>query len=161
MSKQIKQLSLNETTKLIKSIRGRSRTVVLDIHIAALSSLVHAQEHGNFTLMTQLYSAVSNGHKTGLVLYFRSFGPVNFVKKDKAFRKDKTTNAKPWDIKGATETSPDDLDRELHVKQTQFDAAKLMQQVKRYIEKRAEVAKENGDSTTSDKLAKAAESLAA
>ncbi len=143
--KHLRALTIPETTKLIKSIGGRSRVLVHDIHEAALNSLAHAEQHGNFTLMTNLYRAVSNGHKSGLVLYFRAFGPVKFVKADKEFRKDKTPNATAWDLVQAAETSPDDLDRELHAKQTEFDAAKQMQQIKGYLQRQAVAASEAGD----------------
>lgn len=62
--------------KLIDSIATRGKKLDKDIHQAAVSSLVHAAQHGDITVAVRLTEALpKSGRKNALIAWLTSFGP--------------------------------------------------------------------------------------
>lgn len=66
-----------ELTKAIASIASRGKKLDGDIQIAAMSVCCHAHQHGDVTLLNQLYNAMPRGARaSALTLFLVRFGPV-------------------------------------------------------------------------------------
>ena len=128
----------------IKSINTRGKSLERDIHVAAVSCLVHADKHGDVTLAQKLVDAVpSLARKNALRDWFIAHGKFDYDMTNKAltFNKKGTTLtdeaiATPfWEFKQEAEYKPFNLE------------AAVLQLVKR-----AESAIEKGEKVPSDKL---------
>jgi hypothetical protein len=73
-------LSVADTTRLIKSIKGRAASVQRDIHTAAVSTLAHMRDHGDYTLAVALMNALPNGQRVkGLAAWYKNFSGGKFA----------------------------------------------------------------------------------
>lgn len=113
--------------KAITSIAGRGGKLDKDIHVAGVSVLQHASEHGDTTLADKLVLAMPKGsRKLALVEWMLAFGQV--AKLDPALDKDrlalgqifKLDKTRNYDEAGAVETTWTDFRREPDVS-TAFD----------------------------------------
>lgn len=79
--------------KFVDSVLRRAKTITRDIHIVGVSTLIHAAEHGDITLMTKLVDGLPGGfRKSALLKWFIAHGPVVWnpgdkKAEDKALRK--------------------------------------------------------------------------
>lgn len=78
-------LNQADTSKLIRSIKGRAASVQADIHQAACSTLAHMRDHGDFTLAVALMNVLPNGQRVkGLAAWYKHFTSGKFsVRQDK------------------------------------------------------------------------------
>jgi len=110
--KQIKQVKTGMTVKVltgsdainkaITSIATRGKAIDRDIHTVAVSTLVHADKHGDITLANKLLAAMPKSTRTNALRdWFLAFGKFDFDAKSKAmvFAREKTS-----DITKATNT---------------------------------------------------------
>ena len=102
-----KELDAKVVSKLITGIANRARKLDIDIHQAAIQSMIHAEKYDNFDMGAKLVKALGRGHRTkALILWFTTFGPFKTVLKGKArtfdnFKKDTLKSAQPFDILAA------------------------------------------------------------
>lgn len=141
-------MKLIEGTKAIdtaiKSIASRGKTLERDIHVAAVSTLNHAELHGDVTLAQRLVEAVpSLARKNALRDWFLAFGKFSYDEKNKtlAYNKagvtllDEAIATPFWDFKPEAPYVPFDMNAAIQ---------KLIQ--------RAEKAVSNGDNVPSETL---------
>jgi len=70
----------------IASIAKRGKSLDKDVHIAAVSCLIHADKHGDVTLATRLVEALpSQARKNPLRDWFLAYGKFGYDQKNKAF----------------------------------------------------------------------------
>ena len=128
----------------IDSIKTRGKSLEKDIHVAAVSCLVHADKHGDITLAEKLVQAVpSLARKNALRDWFIAHGKFNYDAKSKSFTYDKTSETLVeeatvtpfWEFKPEVEYKPFDLDAAVQT-----------------VLKRAVKAMERGDELPQDKL---------
>ena len=128
----------------IKSIATRGKSLERDIHVAAVSCLVHADKHGDVTLAQKLVEAVpSLARKNALRDWFMAHGKFGYSMEEKAFTYDKkaTTHTEAaietpfWLFKPEAEYKPLDLQ------------AAILQLVKR-----VDAAVEKGEKLPADKV---------
>lgn len=98
-------------TKAIASIRNRGAKLDKDIHIAAVSVLAHANQHGDSTLADKLVQAMPKGsRRLALVEYMLAFGELSVLDKKAdveavaAGRVFKLDRSKKYDEAGAIAT---------------------------------------------------------
>lgn len=73
-------LSQSAAAELISQICNTSKTLVADIHIAAVSTLDHIREHSNYTGALALLNGLSNGVRVkGLAAWYKEFSSGKFV----------------------------------------------------------------------------------
>lgn len=73
--------------KLIDSVHRRNVNLVEDIQTAAMSSVMHAHKHGDYTLVSRLHAGLSTGMKQkALKLWLLNFAPI-IENTDKATKK--------------------------------------------------------------------------
>ena len=115
-------------TKAITSIAGRGKALDKDIHIAGVSVLAHANEHGDTTLADKLVQAMPKGaRKLALVEWMLAYGQL--AKLDPKLDKDaiaagrlfKLDRSRTYNEAGAIETSWTEFKPEAAV-HTAFDA---------------------------------------
>lgn len=84
---QIKILTGADTIKAaIASINKRGKAFDKDVHIAAVSCLVHADKHGDITLANKLIEALpASQRKNALRDWFLAFGKFNYDAQNKVF----------------------------------------------------------------------------
>lgn len=132
--------------KAITSISTRGKSLDKDVHIAAVSCLIHADKHGDVTLATKLVAALPNSsRKNALRDWFLAFGKFTWDTENKQFAYNKAattlTNeaiAMPfWEFKPEPEYKP-------------FDINAAIQQVI----SRATKAQEKGETVPKETLAK-------
>lgn len=113
------KMNFAQTDALIISIGKRAKNVQRDIHVAACNTLMHIQEHGDFTLAVKLMNLLPSGQRVkGLALWYKHFSGGKFtVRKDKkaggwvgALSKDRTPE--DFNIAGAVEVSFADFSEE-------------------------------------------------
>lgn len=128
----------------IASISKRGKSLEKDIHVAAVSCLIHADKHGDITLAEKLVQAVpSLARKNALRDWFIAHGKFDYDAKAKQFKFDKASTTLVeeatvtpfWDFKPEKEYIPFDLDKAIDT-----------------IIKRASKAIENGDKLDLDKV---------
>ena len=124
--------------KAITSIMKRGKALDKDIHVAACSTLNHAELHGDITLANRLLEAMPNSaRKNALRDWYTAFGKFSYDITSKAMIYDKTKttelnkaiNTPYWEFKPETAYVP-------------FDAIEAIQN----LIKRAEKAIAHGDS---------------
>lgn len=72
--------------KMIASIGKRGKALDKDVHIAAVSCLVHADKHGDITLANKLIEALpASQRKNALRDWFLAFGKFNYDTQNKVF----------------------------------------------------------------------------
>jgi roadblock/LC7 domain-containing protein len=115
-------LRADKLTAAIAAISKASRTLEDNIHIAAVSALVHAEECGNTTPMVDLLAAVpAFSRKNALILWAAKFGKFAVTADGKSveFAKFAKTNVEAamalpfWDFKPETPIKAFDLAAEL------------------------------------------------
>lgn len=107
----------------IASIATRGKKLDLDIHFCAVQCMLHAEKHGDFTLSTRLVDAMpKSGRRKALVAWFKGFGPFNYSE-EKGFSKNKTADARKFDVKQANENPFYDFTNELAVSEFTLEAA--------------------------------------
>ncbi len=115
-------------TKAINSIAGRGAKLDHDIHVAGVSVLAHASEHGDTTLCDKLVQAMpKGGRKLALVEWMLAFGQI--AKLDPKLDKDaiaagrlfKLDRSRTYNEVGAVEKSWTEFKPEAAV-HTAFDA---------------------------------------
>ena len=90
--------------KAIKSIATRGAKLDSDIHIAAVSCLHHAFNHGDVTLMTKLVDAMpKSGRRKALIHWVQEHSLLGYVEGEQAFRMT-ASKTKQWKLKVAEET---------------------------------------------------------
>lgn len=91
--------------KAILSISNRGKKLDGDIQMCGLSILAHIEQHGDITLFTKLYMAMSAGsRRNALVEWACQFGKIDVnLGADKKERPFLYAKAKPTDIAGAME----------------------------------------------------------
>lgn len=128
----------------IKSIATRGKSLEKDIHVAAVSTLAHADAHGDITLANKLIDAVPQlARKNALRDWYIAHGKFSYdaVNKAMTFNKKATTKlaqaiATPfWEFKAEVAYVPFDM---------QAAVLQLVQRAERAIEK--------GDKVPTDKL---------
>lgn len=106
----------------IASIERRAKKLDHDIHVAAVSCLFHAGEHGDVTLMQALIEALGKSQRrNALIEWAIEFGKFSADDKGKnvVFNKagetdlDKAIEVSPWDFKPEPPFKPFDLEAEL------------------------------------------------
>lgn len=106
----------------INSIQNRSKKLAQDIHVCAVSCLMHADQHGDITLAARLVQALPDmTRKNALLDWLQAFGKFGWDADAKALTFDKTkkTNKEGacetpfWVFKPETEYKPFDLKAEL------------------------------------------------
>ena len=128
----------------IKSIATRGKTLERDIHVAAVSCLVHADKHGDVTLAQKLVEAVpSLVRKNALRDWFQAHGKFGYDLQAKTFTFDKKGTTM---IDEAIATPFWEFKQEAAYKGFDINAAVLQ------LVKRAENAIEKGEKVPADKL---------
>ena len=103
----------------IASISKRGKSLEKDIHVAAVSCLIHADKHGDITLAEKLVQAVpSLARKNALRDWFIAHGKFDYDAKAKQFKFDKASTTLVeeatvtpfWQFKPEVEYKPFDLD---------------------------------------------------
>lgn len=106
----------------ISSIQGRGKKLALDIHICAVSTLLHADQHGDITLAAKLVQALPDfSRRNALLDWFQAFGKFGWDADAKALTFDKTKKTQRieaietpfWDFKPEAEYKPFVLAAEL------------------------------------------------
>lgn len=111
-------LSQSAVSELIAGIKTRAHTLQSEIHQAAVSTLDHAREHGDYRGALGLVNALPNGQRVqGLIEWFREFSSGKLVFKkgnDGAFTCELKKDRKDADflIEAAMDTDFGTLTRE-------------------------------------------------
>ena len=138
-----------EVRKAILSIQNRGRKLDGDIQSAGLQCLLHADQHGDTTLLDALFNAMPKGSRRVLLAEWAiNFGTVRALDpksaEDKAridagahFRLDRS---RTLDIEGAVGTAWFDMKPQQAAHEA-FDAAKAVQQLIKRLEKASGSAK--------------------
>lgn len=133
--------------KAISSIQLRGAKLDKDIHVAAVSVLAHAAEHGDTTLADKLVQAMpKGGRRLALVEYMLAFGSIAVLDKkaDKeaieAGRLFKLDRTKRYDEAGAVQTCWTDFKKEAAVLDA-FDVQKAVASVLGRLKKATEEGK--------------------
>jgi len=106
---------------LISVIAKAGQKLDENIHLAACSSLQHAELHGDTTLATKLIEAMpKSGRSKALIHWFVTYGKLAF-KKDNTFGLDKG-KSKKWDVDSAIAMPFWDLIPEPEVKDLTIEA---------------------------------------
>jgi hypothetical protein len=72
--------------KAIASLAKRGKAFDKDVHIAAMSCLIHADKHGDITLANKLIDALpASQRKNALRDWFLAFGKFNYDQQNKTF----------------------------------------------------------------------------
>lgn len=132
----MKILSTADTAKLIKSIRGRAASVQRDIHIAAVSTLAHIRDHGDYTLAVDLMNALPSGQRVkGLAVWYKNFsnGKFKLTCKNKIWTGslEKDRDVEDFDVDAATDVTYGEFTAETEPKQATVDT------LRKYLEKMA------------------------
>ena len=115
----------------IKSIAKRGKAFDKDVHVAAVSTLVHADKHGDITLAQKLVDALpASQRKNALRDWFLAYGKFSYDMQNKAFtyKKDAVTqletaiNTPFWEFKPEAAYVP-------------FDAVKFIEQAVKRVTK--------------------------
>lgn len=78
-------------TKLIVSVTTRGKKLENDLHVAAVSTLHHAGQHGDITLANRLLEGLpASTRKNALREWYLSFGKFKWNEEEKALAYDKT-----------------------------------------------------------------------
>lgn len=102
----------------IKSIATRGKSLDKDIHIAAVSTLMHADEHGDVTLAQRLVDAIpQSARKNALKDWFLAMGKFSYDTQNKTLifnkqgvtMKDKAIATPFWAFKPEPEYKPFDI----------------------------------------------------
>lgn len=97
-----KSIVLTDKVKLnarIKATVKSATKVQTDIHVCAVSALWHAEQHGDFGFLERLVYGLPAGQRVKtLQKWAKKYAPVNFSDKEKRCSKDKSNNAKPFDV---------------------------------------------------------------
>lgn len=89
MAKKVEVVAsvITDTAKLtlaIDSIASRGKKLDKDIHQAAVSTLVHAGQHGDVTLASRLIAALpASGRRNALIAWFVAYGPFAIAESGK------------------------------------------------------------------------------
>lgn len=125
--------------KGIASLKGRTNTITKNIQTLGVAVIQHRGEHGDCTLATKLYNAVSSGvRKEALKAWLRAFGAMKFDTKANQF---KTIKTKEVDVAGAKANQWNEFTRETTV--SDWTIEKKLAQLKRLttdVNKHASVA---------------------
>ncbi len=99
-------LPTKTVSKMIASIAKRAAKLDVDIHIAAIQCMLHAQKHGDVTLMDSLVNSLGKSHrKLGLMIWVTGFSPIAWNGDGKVgLLKAETKKFVAFDIEGADET---------------------------------------------------------
>jgi hypothetical protein len=132
----IKLMSIADTAKLIKSIKTRANGVQRDIHIAAVSTLAHIRDHGDYTGAVALMNALPTGQRVkGLAVWYKHFsnGKFRLTYKNKVWAGslEKDRDAEDFDVDAATDVTFAEFTTEAEPKQSTVDT------LRKYLEKMA------------------------
>lgn len=137
----------------ISSIKTRGAKLDKDIWIAAVSAMVHHDEHGNPHLINDLVAAMPKGSRVNALRdYILAHGKVKFNEKEKVFAHDKDGSL---DLEGAMKVSWVEFKPEAEYKP--MDVMKLVQALAKKV---ADADEAMGDKC-SDEQAKMVMALAA
>jgi len=116
---------------MITSITKRGKSMDKDIHTVAVSTLIHADKHGDITLANKLIAAMPKTARTNALKdWFITFGKFTYDEKNKALAYNgkattqtvKATNTPFWEFKPEAKYVP-------------FDATTFLQQAIKRVEK--------------------------
>jgi len=103
----MKLQDIKTINKQIASIKGRSAKLDADIHNTAVQCLMHAEQHGDFTLCGKLVGAMGNSaRRQDMIVWFKTFGPVKINTKtfEASKRKKHENEYAPFDVETAEKT---------------------------------------------------------
>lgn len=103
----MQMLPTKQVSKMIASIAKRAAKLDVDIHIAAIQCMLHAQEHGDVTLIDRLVNSLGKSHrKLGLMIWVTGFSPIAWNGDGKVGLLKEGVNKTfvPFNIEGADET---------------------------------------------------------
>lgn len=153
---EITVLSRAEALKKIASIKGRAGTLRSDIDQVCRSAFLHAAEHGDLTLASRLYGAVSRSYHADIKRYFTTFGPVRFDGKSGQFVKAK--HGGQWDLSALD--VPFDSVKPADKDTPEYDRTKALTAIIKFLDTKGDQALNAGDAGMVDVLSDVAGLLA-
>lgn len=150
-------LDKSAALKKIASIKSRAGTLRNDVDQVARSAFLHAAEHGDLTLASRLYGAVSRSYQADLRRYFTTFGPVRYDAKSGQFVKAK--NGGQWDV--AALDVPFDSVSKPEKTPAEYDRKKTLTSIVKFLDTQADRARNADDAAMLATLVDVAGVLAA
>jgi hypothetical protein len=133
----MKILSQSEVAKAIKSLKSRAAKVQSDIHLCAVSTLVHMQLHGDYTGAVLLMNALPSGQRVkGVAAWYKHNSGGKFtLRQDKkqgniwvgTLSKDRV--AEDFDIEGASKVTFAEFTAEVEPRQVSEES------IRKYLER--------------------------
>lgn len=127
-------LSRADSLTKIASIAKRGKALRDDVNLVAVSTLIHAAEHGDLTLATKLHDSVPVSFRADLKRYYAAFGPIRWVK-GKGFNK--LSKGGAYDIDGALSTSFDAVDKP-EKSEAEYDRNKELTAIVKFLDTKAD-----------------------